>query len=157
MNKLKAMVDNKTTETTNNTIEKVKEILKLASPKYDLRKHDSEDMFLTNGRKAALQRGVASVINIMIGKQRKNYFESWLGSEIVNPIIIIRDTYFTIKGSGYSDISIDWDCVAVTNIKHDHNDERFNQYCVSFTACNRDYQILIRINKQLEDYYWYAR
>lgn len=54
-------------------------------------------------------------------------------------------------------LAIDWDCVAVTNIKHDHNDERFNQYCVSFTACNRDYQILIRINKQLEDYYWYAR
>ena len=100
MNNLKTMVENQTVETTNaNLIEEAKVILRLASPGYDLRKNDNADILLTDSREAALQRGVASVVNISIGKRHKHYFESWLANEIVNPIIIVRDTHFIIKGN----------------------------------------------------------
>ena len=157
MNNLKTMVENQTVETTNaNLIEEAKVILRLASPGYDLRKNDNADILLTDSREAALQRGVASVVNISIGKRHKHYFESWLANEIVNPIIIVRDTHFIIKGNE-DGFSADWDAVTITGIKSDKGDKRYDRYGISLTIKNRDYQISMRINKQLEEYWWYAR
>ncbi|ADU22954.1 hypothetical protein [Ruminococcus albus] len=133
-----------------NSIEEVKEIFKLADPAFDFRKDDSWD--LTDMDR--LKRGVGAELVIDIGKSDgEDSFISWLTSRVINPIVKVRETHLTIKTRMETILLLDWDSVIVKQIKTISDDcLDYTDYVVVLGADSKDYQLALRVNKELQKY-----
>ena len=133
-----------------NSIEEVKEIFKLADPAFDFRKDDSWDLTDTD----RLKRGVGAELVIDIGKSDgEDCFISWLTSRVINPIVKVRKTHLTVKTRNETVLLLDWDSVCLKQIKTRSNDcLDYTDYKIVLGADDKDYQLALRVNKELQKY-----
>ena len=134
----------------NSSFEEVKEIFKLVDPAFDFRKYDSWDLTDTD----RLKRGVGAELVIDIGKSDgEDSFISWLTSRVINPIVKVRETHLTIKTRFETILLLDWDSVIVKQIKTISDDcLDYTDFKIVLGADSKDYQLALRVNKELQKY-----